>query len=449
MSTKQVIVANDVRDCASHGATYLYLGPKGSLITPEAVDVAKDLGIQLREGEASSAMPEPSTLVWTQAELDEVRACVIEAVRGQNLSAEEITQIVRRVAQERSQFLKKQVSPMSNSAMVMNAWMMRCADEMTKQKGHPCARVVFPDALDERTLQAATELAQKGWAKPILVTSEAALADFCKKLACPVPNVTVVDPSDAQNQQRWAAVLQRIKPSYTPTEAQAMAAQPLYAAALMLKSGEADYCIAGNVSATADVLRAGLRAVGLAPGVKTLSSVFFMISPQADRVMVFGDCGVVPEPSAEQLTDIAMCAADNFKNVTGEKPKVALLSFSTKGSAKHASIDTVHEALKLIRQSRPDLDVDGELQFDAAFVPDIGQRKAPNSTVAGHANVFIFPSLAAGNIGYKLAERLGGYTALGPMIQGLACPMHDLSRGCSAEDMVQTALLAMRMNPMK
>jgi phosphotransacetylase len=197
------------------------------------------------------------------------------------------------------------------------------------------------------------------------------------------------------------------------------------------------------------VLRAGLRAVGLAPDMKTLSSVFFMISPQADRVLVFGDCGVVPEPNAQQLADIALCAADNFKNVTGETPKVALLSFSTKGSAKHASIDTLHEALKLIRERRPDLAVDGEMQFDAAFVPAIGQRKAPNSKVAGQANVFIFPNLAAGNIGYKLAERLGGYTALGPMIQGLKHPLHDLSRGCSAEDMVQTALLAMRMHPLK
>lgn len=441
-------MANDVRDCASSGVKYLYRGPKGSLITPEAVDVAKELGIELREGEASPLVPEQPMVAWTQAELDEVRACVVETVRGRGLSSGEIAQIVRRVVQERFQIRHQQVSQMGNNAMTMNGWMFRCAEDMVKKNKHKCARVVFPDALDERTLKAATELAQRGWAKPILITSDAALANFCQKVSCVVPDVTVVDPDDVQNQRRWAQVLQRIKPSYSSSEAQAMAAQPLYAAALMLSADEADYCIAGNLSSTADVLRAGLRAVGLDKGVKTLSSVFFMLSPKADRVLVFGDCGVVPEPNAEQLTDIAVCAADNFKNVTGEKPRIALLSFSTKGSAKHASIDTLHAALKLIHQRRPDLDVDGELQFDAAFVPDIGKRKAPDSKVAGRANVFIFPNLAAGNIGYKLAERLGGYTALGPMIQGLAHPMHDLSRGCRAEDMVQAALLAMLMHPL-
>ena len=448
MSTKQVIVANDVRDCAASGVKHMYRGPKGSLVTPEAVDVAKELGIELREGEACCVVAEPLAFVWSQAQLDEVRACVIEAVRGRGLNSGEIAQIVRRVAHERSQAQPQPVGEMGNMTMKVNDWMLGCAQTLMTKNKRASARVVFPDALDERTIKAVTELAQRGWAQPILVTSRADLANFCNKLSCAVPDVSLVDPADLKNQQRWAAELRRIKPSYTSVEAQAMAGQPLYAAALMLKLGEADYCIAGNLSSTADVLRAGLRAVGLDKGVKTLSSVFFMLSPKADRVVVFGDCGVVPEPNAQQLADIALCAADNFKNVTGETPKVALLSFSTKGSAKHASIDTVHAALELILQRRPALDVDGELQFDAAFVPDIGRRKAPDSMVAGQANVFIFPNLAAGNIGYKLAERLGGYTALGPMIQGLAHPMHDLSRGCSAEDMVQAALLAMLMHPL-
>lgn len=439
-----MIVANDVRDCIKSGVAHLYLGPHGSLITPEAVDVALELGVELREGEALAAAISPAMTAWTQADLDEIRVCVIETVRGQGMSSSDIAQVVRRVAQERMG-----QEPQTRSAeMGINAWMLRCAEQIARENAHKCARVVFPDALDERTLQAATELALRGWATPILITSQDALSEFCKMKSCAMPQVKLVDPSDAQNQQRWAEVLQRLKPSYASIEAQTLASQPLYAAALMLSSGEADYCIAGNVSSTADVLRAGLRAVGLEQGVKTLSSIFFMLSPNADRVLVFGDCGVVPEPSAAQLADIALCAADNFKNVTGETPKVALLSFSTMGSAKHASIDTLHEALKLIRERRPGLDVDGELQFDAAFVPDIGRRKAPTSKAAGQANVFIFPNLAAGNIGYKLAERLGGYTALGPMIQGLAHPMHDLSRGCSASDMVQAALLAMRMHPL-
>lgn len=447
-SKKQVIVANDVRDCATTGAKHMYLGPKGSLITPEAVDVARELGVELREGEATISTPQSPSATWTQVELDEIRTCVLEAVRGRGLTSSDIAQVVRRVAQERLQGRPRLTSQATNNGMIMNAWMLHCAEQIARENKHNCARVVFPDALDVRTLQAAAELARQGWATPILVTSKATLADFCQKKSCAVPDVAIVDPGEMQNQRRWAAVLQRIKPSYSGSEAQAMASQPLYAAALMLSAGEADYCLAGNVSSTADVLRAGLRAVGLARGVKTLSSIFFMLSPDAERMLVFGDCGVVPEPDAEQLTDIAVCAADNFKNVTDATPKVALLSFSTKGSAKHASIDTLHEALRLIRQRRPDLDVDGEMQFDAAFVPAIGQHKAPGSKVAGQANVFIFPNLSAGNIGYKLAERLGGYTALGPMIQGLQHPMHDLSRGCSAEDMVQATLLAMRMQPM-
>lgn len=447
-SKKQVIVANDVRDCATTGAKHMYLGPKGSLITPEAVDVARELGVELREGEEAVMTAAGPAVTWTKGELDEIRIHVLEAVRGRGLSSSDIAQVVRRVAQERLILPPASASQATNTGMTMNAWMLHCAEQIVRENKNKCARVVFPDALDERTLQAATELARQGWATPMLVTSKAALLDFCQEKSCAVPDVSIVDPGDMQNQRRWASVLQRIKPSYSGSEAQAMAAQPLYAAALMLSAGEADYCIAGNVSSTADVLRAGLRAVGLARGVKTLSSIFFMLSPDEKRVLVFGDCGVVPEPDAEQLADIAVCAADNIKNVTGATPKVALLSFSTKGSAKHASIDTLYEALRLIRQRRPDLDVDGEMQFDAAFVPAIGQHKAPGSKVAGQANVFIFPNLSAGNIGYKLAERLGGYTALGPMIQGLQHPMHDLSRGCSAKDMVQATLLAMRMQPM-
>ncbi|OIQ69905.1 ethanolamine utilization protein EutD [mine drainage metagenome] len=450
MSKKNVIVANDVRDCAASGATHMYRGPQGSLITPEALDIARELGIELRDGQAPAVIVESPLPPCSAAELDAIRDCVLEAVRDRNLNASDIAQVVRRVAQD---YLGRDEAPCAkkkrNNTMNLNPWMQRCAQQIVQSNQHNCARIVFPDALDERTLQAATELAEHGWAKPVLVTSPAALLQFCQKTARAVPQVSVVDPSDTSNQQRWAQVLQRLKPAYSSHEAQAMAAQPLYAAALMLSAGEADYCIAGNVSSTADVLRAGLRGIGLAQGVKTLSSVFFMLSPQADRVLVFGDCGVVPEPTAQQLADIALCAADNFKNVTAQTPRVALLSFSTRGSAKHASIDTVREALKLIGERRPDLAVDGEMQFDAAFVPEVGQRKAPGSQVAGQANVYIFPNLAAGNVGYMLAERLGGYTALGPMIQGLRQPMHDLSRGCSAEDMVQTALLAMRMHPLQ
>ncbi len=448
MSSKKVIVANDVRDCAAAGLRVLYRGPAGSLITPEAADVAKELGVELRDGEPSASAGPGSESARKQVDLSEIRACVIEAVRGRGLSSSDIAQVVRRVAQETLGEGPSEIVGTSSGERVLNAWKQRCAEQIVQENTYRCARVVFADALDERTLRAVAELAERGCAEPILITSQTALDEFCQKKSFSVPKVCVVDPGDPANQHRWVDALRRLKPGYSEREAQEIARQPLYAAALMMSTGEADYCIAGNLSSTPDVLRAGLRAVGLAQGVKTLSSIFFMLAPVSDRVLVFGDCGVVPEPTAEQLTDIALCAADNFFNVTGQTPKVALLSFSTRGSAKHASIETIHEALKMIRARRPELAVDGELQFDAAFVSEVGRVKAPKSKVAGQANVFIFPSLAAGNIGYKLAERLGGYMALGPMIQGLKHPLHDLSRGCSAEDMVQTTLLAMRMHPL-
>jgi phosphotransacetylase len=216
---------------------------------------------------------------------------------------------------------------------------------------------------------------------------------------------------------------------------------------MMLVSGDTDYCVAGNLSSTASVLRAALKVIGLTEGNHTLSSMFFMLPPDRSHVFGFADCGVVPKPTVAQLADIAISTAGTFFNVTGEQPRVAMLSFSTLGSAKHASAELVAQATALARTRRPDLLIDGELQFDAAFVPAVAARKAPDSPVAGKANVFIFPSLSEGNIAYKIAERLGGYTALGPMIQGLRLPMHDLSRGCSATDILQVSLLAMKMAP--
>lgn len=310
------------------------------------------------------------------------------------------------------------------------------------------ARVVFADALDLRAIHAAGELKRHGWAEPLLLANPIALRDLCLQAGIDMPKVTLIDPATSPARDHYVTALQHKRPEMSPADARTQLQDPLWFAAMMLVQGDADYGIAGNLSATASVLRAGLRVIGLTEGCKTLSSMFFMLSPDKSTVLGFGDCGVVPEPNAAQLADIALQTAENYHRVTGLEPRVAMLSFSTHGSAKHASAQLVAQAAKLAKERQPTLLLDGELQFDAAFVPQVAAQKAPGSSVAGQANVFIFPTLAAGNIAYKMAERMGGYTALGPMIQGLKLPLHDLSRGCSAQDMLEVTLLAMKMNPM-
>ncbi len=304
--------------------------------------------------------------------------------------------------------------------------------------------IAFPETGDARTLVAAEALAREGIVDPVLILDHEA-SNGADVLQLGIPAL------DPETDPRRAAIAERLldrraSRGMTAEEAHRLAGTPLYFADGLVALGEADGCVAGAVHTTADVLRAALFLVGAAVGVRTVSSAFYMVVPPfreegVEEVLTFTDCAVVPEPTSEQLSDIALAAARDRRRIVGDTPRVAMLSYSTLGSGFGPSVERVRAAARLLSERDPALSVDGELQGDAALMPDVGRRKAPSSQVAGVANVLVFPSLDAGNLAYKLVERLAGARAVGPIVQGLARPCSDLSRGASSDDIMNVAAI--------
>ncbi|MDF1580773.1 MAG: phosphate acetyltransferase [Desulfuromonadales bacterium] len=309
--------------------------------------------------------------------------------------------------------------------------------------------VVLPEGYDERMVEAAGKIVADGLANVVLLGNVAALQAKAAELGASLKGVELIDPKSAATLDAYVADLCEIrkKKKLTTDDAKKLLTgeDNLYFGAMMVQKGAAGGMVAGAFNTTGDVLRAAFQVIGTAAGMKTVSSVFLMVTktPEfgANGTLCFADCAVNPNPDAQALAEIAVATASSCKSFLGVEAKVAMLSFSTKGSAKHEDADKVLEALRIAKELAPDLQIDGELQADAALLPKVGAKKAPGSSVAGQANTLVFPDLDSGNIGYKLVERLAGAEAVGPIIQGLAKPVNDLSRGCSVDDIISVAAI--------
>jgi phosphate acetyltransferase len=302
--------------------------------------------------------------------------------------------------------------------------------------------IVLPEGEELRIIKAAEYLNSEKLVIPVLIGNEQQIRKIASENNCNIDGIEIKDPLQDSNIETYAKELYalRKKKGVTYEIALETVKSPLHYGAFLVRTDFASGAVAGSINTTGDVLRAAIQVIGVAEGIKAVSSSFIMVIPDG-REFTFGDCAVIPNPDPEQLASIAISSADTYKKLVGAEPMIAMLSFSTKGSATHEDVDKVVEATQKVKEKRPNLKIDGELQFDAALLEKVGVKKAPGSPVAGRANTFIFPDLDAGNIGYKIAQRLGGAEAVGPIVQGLKKPYNDLSRGCSVEDVINVACI--------